>query len=257
MKETESLIRPSADGQENVWNTSGTYGTPRTSLELQDCDVSFRQPDGTALSVLRGASLSAVAGESLALVGRSGSGKSTLLNVLGLLTAMDRGSYSIAGTVASDLDERSASEIRSRTFGFVFQDYMLMARHDVLTNVELPLLTSPASQWRRRRELAQEAIAAVGLSDKERVKPNQLSGGQQQRVAIARAIVRRPQFILADEPTGALDPDTGHEIISLLLTLSAEGAGIILVTHDKEIAQRCDRRLMLVRGRTGDMDHTR
>lgn len=229
------------------------YGTPRASLELRDCDVSFAQPDGTSLQVLRGASLSAVAGESLALVGRSGSGKSTLLNVLGLLTTMAGGSYSIAGQSARDLAERSASEIRAKTFGFVFQDYLLMARHDVLTNVELPLLTGPTDQWRRRHELAREAIAAVGLSDKERAKPNQLSGGQQQRVAIARAIVRRPTFILADEPTGALDPDTGNEIISLLLALRAEGTGVILVTHDKEIAQRCDRRIRLIRGETTDM----
>jgi putative ABC transport system ATP-binding protein len=202
--------------------------------------------------VLRGATLDAVAGESLALMGQSGSGKSTLLNVLGLLTGMDQGDYTIAGQSARGMDERAASTIRSSTFGFVFQDYMLMARHDVVTNVELPLLTSPGNQWRRRRELARAAIAAVGLSAKEKAKPNQLSGGQQQRVAIARAIVRQPRFILADEPTGALDPDTGNEIISLLLGLKQEGTGVILVTHDMEIAQRCDRLIRLVRGETNE-----
>ena len=220
------------------------------TLELRNCDVSFTQPDGTKLEVLRGASLSAAAGESVALLGRSGSGKSTLLNVLAMLTTMDGGEYQVTGRSVHDLDERAASEIRASMFGFVFQDYLLMGRHDVVSNVCLPLLTSTPDQWKRRRELAREAIAAVGLSDKERAKPNQLSGGQQQRVAIARAIVRRPQFILADEPTGALDADTGNEIISLLLGLRAEGTGIIIVTHDREIAQRCDRQIHLVRGRT-------
>ena len=244
------MTLPPTDHEQSRLGWTGAGSTRPVVLDLRDCHVSFRQPDGSTLRVLRGGSLQTVSGQSLALVGRSGSGKSTLLNVLGLLTGMDEGSYLIDGRPARELDERSASEIRSKTFGFVFQDYLLMARHDILTNVELPLLTGSATQWRQRRSLAREAIEAVGLSEKERMKPHQLSGGQQQRVAIARAIVRRPQFILADEPTGALDPDTGHEIISLLLGLRAMGTGVIVVTHDSEIAARCDRRIQLVRGET-------
>ena len=221
-------------------------------LKLVDCHVSFRQPDGNSINVLRGVSVVARPGETLAIVGRSGSGKSTLLNVLGLLAPPDVGDYRVAGVPTQSLDERSMARLRAQTFGFVFQDFALMPRHDVVSNVELPLLSATRDEWRQRRRLAREAVAAVGLSDKERSRPHQLSGGQQQRVAIARAIVRKPPFILADEPTGSLDADTGAQILSLLFSMQGRGAGVVLVTHDMEVARQCDRCIRLDHGQVLD-----
>jgi putative ABC transport system ATP-binding protein len=212
------------------------------SLRLRGCSVTFQQPDGSDLQVLRGVDLEVPRGESLAVLGRSGSGKTTLLNLLGLLMQVDEGEYSVDGLDVRQLSERQLADLRGREFGFVFQDYMLMPRRSAIANVSLPLLGGSSSEWAQRQALAERALATVGLHGRSKAYPNRLSGGQQQRVAVARALVRNPSFIMADEPTGALDPDTGQGIIELLLDLVQRGGRtLVLVTHDRELAAQCDR----------------
>ncbi|MFJ7127363.1 ABC transporter ATP-binding protein [Streptomyces sp. NPDC098101] len=223
------------------------------TLSLTDCHASFDQPDGTTLDVLRGVSMEVRAGESVAILGRSGSGKSTLLNVLGALTPPQRGSLRVDGGDVWARKPAQVARFRGATFGFVFQDYLLMPRHNALDNVALPQLCGSVTEWRGRRRRARRLLADVGLAGKEHARPAELSGGQQQRVAIARALMRAPRVVLADEPTGALDPDTGNEIVDLLLSVVADqGRSLVLVTHDLEIADRCDRRIHLVRGEIAD-----
>lgn len=201
------------------------------------------------LSVLNELDLVVHPGESVALVGRSGSGKSTLLSILGLLRTPDRGQYLVGGRPSHDLSERSLAALRAETFGFVFQEYMLMARHSVRQNVEVALSTASRATWADRRRLVDTSLELVGIADKARARPTILSGGQRQRVAIARALVRRPPVILADEPTGALDPATADSVIDLLLSASrTRGAALVIVTHDHDVAARMDRQLMLTDG---------
>ncbi|MEU1278857.1 ABC transporter ATP-binding protein [Streptomyces sp. NPDC005805] len=219
------------------------------TLSLTDCHAGFTQPDGTRLNVLRGVSLEVRAGESVAILGRSGSGKSTLLNILGALTPPQRGRLSMDGVDVWQQKPADVARFRGASFGFVFQDYLLMPRHSALENVALPQLNGSVKEWRGRHRRARTLLESVGLGDKTSARPSELSGGQQQRVAIARALMRSPRIVLADEPTGALDPDTGNEIIGLLLSLAHElGKSLVLVTHDLEIAGRCSRSIHLVRG---------
>lgn len=219
-------------------------------LEVRGCGHTFDQPDGTRHTVLDDLDLDVHAGESVALAGRSGSGKSTLLSVLGLLRAPGRGTYLVDGRPSHDLAERSLAALRAETFGFVFQDYMLMDRHTVRQNVEVPLSTAPRDTWADRYRLVDEALDLVGIGEKAGARPPTLSGGQRQRTAIARALVRRPSVILADEPTGALDPTTADSVIDLLLRAArTRGAALVVVTHDRDVAARMDRRLMLTDGR--------
>lgn len=219
------------------------------SLSLRDCHVSFTQPDGSTLNVLRGVSLDIRSGESVAILGRSGSGKSTLLNILGALAAPQRGTLHVDGQDVWAMPPSRIAGFRGATFGFVFQDYLLMPRHSALDNVALPQLSGTDKEWRGRYRRARALLAEVGLKGKEHARPAQLSGGQQQRVAIARALMRAPRYVFADEPTGALDPDTGNEIMELLLSLvSLEAISLVIVTHDPEIADKCDRSVHIVRG---------
>ncbi|KQT96649.1 ABC transporter ATP-binding protein [Sanguibacter sp. Leaf3] len=223
-------------------------------LEVRGCGHSFGQPDGGTLTVLDELDLEVHAGESVALTGRSGSGKSTLLSILGLLRNPQRGTYLVGGRPSHDLSERGLAALRAETFGFVFQDYMLMERHTVRQNVEVPLSTASRGLWSDRRRLVDEALDLVGIAEKAESRPPTLSGGQRQRTAIARALVRRPSVILADEPTGALDPTTADAVIELLLGAArARGAALVVVTHDPDVAARMDRRLLLVDGHLVDL----
>lgn len=179
-------------------------------------------------------------GEFVAVIGASGSGKSTLMNMLGGLDKPDQGQISIAGQALSRMNNRALAHFRNETIGFVFQQFQLLPKKSALTNVRLPM------QYRRPRqanelELARNSLDRVGLSDRVHHKPTELSGGQQQRVAIARALVGQPELLLADEPTGALDSRTSVDVMQLLVDLNRQGLTIVLITHDKEVADYADR----------------
>ena len=203
---------------------------------------------GAAVGALRGVSLRIRAGESVAILGPSGSGKSTLMNILGGLDRPTSGRYLLDGTDVSRMDQEALAEMRSRRIGFVFQNFNLLGRASALENVELPLLyTRLASRARKRKAL--QALSKVGLSERASHLPQQLSGGEQQRVAIARALVNEPSVLLADEPTGNLDTQTGSDILDLFGELNRQGITIVVITHDPEIARRCRRQIVLRDGR--------
>jgi len=212
------------------------------ALCLDHCAHAFPQPDGTFKTVLRDMSLEVDPGESVAIIGRSGSGKSTLLTILGLLRPIQAGSYLVDGEDTRDFSEAALANLRSETFGFIFQDFLLMARHSVRTNIELPLTTRGTDLWRGRRARVDHLLEQVGLGGLAGVRPNMLSGGEQQRVAIARSLAHRPRVVLADEPTGSLDPATADVVIQTLLQAArTEGVTLLVVTHDPQIASRMDR----------------
>ena len=200
-------------------------------------------------TILAGVDLTVQAGESVAIVGRSGSGKSTLLSVLGLFDRPDEGSYRLAGQDISRLPERKAAKLRSSHFGFVFQRFFLLKHLTAAQNVAMALVNGQGWQpRRRRRRLALAALDQVGIAHLAKHKPPKLSGGEQQRVAVARALVRQPRMLLADEPTGALDTETGNLVIDVLHAATAQGCGLILVTHDWDHARRMGRVLRLAEG---------
>jgi putative ABC transport system ATP-binding protein len=195
-------------------------------------DVEVRALDGVSLAI--------DAGEFVAVMGPSGSGKSTLMNILGCLDRPTGGRYVLAGREVSRLRKNELADVRSRTLGFVFQNFNLLPRTSALENVELPLLyQGPGGRERRAR--AAEALDRVGLGQRRDHTPNQLSGGQQQRVAIARALVTRPRVILADEPTGNLDSRTSLEVMALFQELGGQGITIIVVTHEPDVAEFASR----------------
>lgn len=222
-------------------------------LSLHQINKVFGEGD-LALHVLKDVSLEVERGEFVSIMGPSGSGKSTLMNILGTLDKPTSGSYFIQGEPVHDLSERQIARLRNESIGFVFQHFFLLARSPAVANVELPL-TYAGRGRAERREVAKKALDRVGLSAKYNSLPNQLSGGEKQRVAIARAISTNPRFILADEPTGALDTTTSGQIMELFHGLNAEGTTIIMITHEQEIADHA-RRIVRIRDGRIESDET-
>jgi putative ABC transport system ATP-binding protein len=214
-----------------IQDLTKVYGSDRAELAV-------RAVDGISFRVERG--------ESLAIIGPSGCGKSSLLNILGCLDRPTDGSYALDGRDMAALDDDELAALRNRHIGFVFQSFNLLPRMSAAENVELPLLYGAV---KNSRELARSALQRVGLESRAHHLPSELSGGQRQRVAIARAIVTRPSILLCDEPTGALDSRTGRDVLELLLSLNADGATLIIVTHDLGIARGLARAIRMKDGR--------
>ncbi len=208
-------------------------------IELKDIYKIYSDGD-SEIRALDGVSLFVDKGEFVAIVGSSGSGKSTCMNIIGCLDIPTSGKYFLNGNDVSELNEKELAHIRNRELGFVFQQYNLIPKLNILENVELPLLYKGVKA-KQRREMAMIALERVGLGDRASKFPSQLSGGQQQRVSIARALAGNPPVILADEPTGALDSKTGKEVIDFLKKLNSEGTTIVLITHDNDIASKIKR----------------
>ena len=217
-----------------------------TILSMRGIVKQYRMGDEIQ-TVLRGIDLDVKQGEFVAVLGPSGSGKSTLMNIIGCLDTPNEGTYTLHGRDVQGLDESELAQVRSREIGFIFQSFQLLARLDALQNVELPLIYHgmPASE---RPARARQMLERVGLADKLHHYPNQLSGGQQQRVAIARALANNPTILLADEPTGALDQQTGRQVMGLFHDLNEEGHTIIMITHDIAIALHARRIVRILDG---------
>ncbi len=208
-------------------------------IELKDIykiyqmgDEEVRANDGITLTIYKG--------EFVAIVGKSGSGKSTLMNIIGALDVPTEGEYHLGGEDVSDMTDDELAEIRNKMIGFIFQQYNLLPKLNLLENVELPLLYAGVGAA-ERRERAMAALEKVGLKEKYKNMPSQLSGGQQQRVSIARALAGNPSLILADEPTGALDSRTSRDVLNFLKQLNEEGNTIVMITHDSSIAMEAKR----------------
>jgi putative ABC transport system ATP-binding protein len=206
---------------------------------LNDIKKSYHLPS-REVEVLKGITLEIKRGEFISIMGPSGSGKSTLLNLIGCLDRPTAGEYLLEGISINTLSGNKLAEIRNKKIGFVFQSFNLIPRLSAIKNVELPLLYAGVSVDERHKK-ARELLNKVGLSERGDHMPNELSGGEQQRVAIARALINEPAIILADEPTGNLDSKTGQEIIEIFKAIHAEGAAVIMVTHERDIAGQAER----------------
>ena len=218
--------------------------TKKAVISLRNIKKSYQLGENR-VSVLHNICLDIEEGDMVALLGTSGSGKSTLMNILGCLDVADSGEYILDNKQVSSLSAKELSFLRSRKIGFIFQSFNLLPRMTALENVALPLLYAG---HRNSNELALKALETVGLGDRAHHEPNQLSGGQRQRVAVARAIVSNPAKLLADEPTGKLDSKTTEEIMGLFHELNKQGRTIIIVTHEKEIADECRRQIHMKDG---------
>ena len=221
-------------------------------IHLQDVNKTYygAQP----LHVLKGISLDIGKGEFVSIMGASGSGKSTLLNILGILDNYDSGTYELAGVHIWNLSERKAADYRNRMIGFIFQSFNLISFKTAVENVELPLFYQGVSR-RKRHQMALDYLDRLGLLDWAEHYPNELSGGQKQRVAIARALITRPQIILADEPTGALDSKTSVEVMQLLKQLNQEdGMTIVVVTHESGVANETNKIVHIKDGIIGQIE---
>ncbi|MDR3251845.1 MAG: ABC transporter ATP-binding protein [Tannerella sp.] len=196
--------------------------------------------NGAPLHVLKGVDFDIHRGEMVSLMGASGSGKSTLLNIIGILDTYDSGDYYLDGRLIKDISESRAAELRNRMIGFVFQSFNLISFKNAVENVALPLYYQGVSR-KKRNILAMEYLDKVGLRDWANHLPSEMSGGQKQRVAIARALITQPQVILADEPTGALDSVTTIEVMELLREVNRTGISMVIVTHEKSVADATDR----------------
>ena len=216
-------------------------------IELKDITKSFQNGEET-VEILHGINVTLNEGEFTSIMGPSGSGKSTLMNIIGCLDKPTAGIYSLAGQNISSMSETKLAHIRNEEIGFVFQNFMLLPRLTALQNVELPLIYAGVDK-KERRKRALAALTKVGLAERSNHLPNELSGGQKQRVAVARAIVNNPKFILADEPTGALDTKTSKQIMDLFYELNKQGATIIIITHDREIGEAAARQIVIRDGK--------
>jgi putative ABC transport system ATP-binding protein len=203
--------------------------------------------DGVTVAALRGVSLTIAEGDYVAIVGTSGSGKSTLMHLLGALDRPTSGTLLIDGRDVSTLGPAEMAKLRNETIGFVFQSFHLLPRTTARDNVALPLVYRGTGR-RERRERAATMLERVGLAHRIDHRPNQMSGGEQQRVAIARALITSPAVLLADEPTGNLDSTTGQQVLTLLESLNAEGVAVVLVTHDRDVAARARRQIVMKDG---------
>lgn len=215
-------------------------------IEFQSVYKIYQMGD-SLVHALNGVSFTVDKGEFVAIVGQSGSGKSTAMNIIGCLDVPTSGKYFLGGVDVSTMEDDQQAEIRNKMLGFIFQQYNLIPKLNVLENVELPLLYAGVPEH-ERRERALRALDRVGLANKSKNRPNQLSGGQQQRVSIARALAGDPSVILADEPTGALDSRTSREVLSFLKQLNREGDTVVLITHDNSIAVKAQRIIRLQDG---------
>lgn len=220
---------------------------PMPLVEFFDIYKIYTMGD-TEVRALDGISFSVFEGEFVAIIGQSGSGKSTCMNIIGCLDVPTSGTYNLNGTDVSKLTDDEQAEIRNKTLGFIFQQYNLLPKLNILDNVKLPLLYKGLRD-QEQNERAMDALERVGIADKAHHKPSQLSGGQQQRASIARALAGAPSVILADEPTGALDSKTSAEVIDFLIELNKQGNTIILITHDNQIAARAKRVIRIQDGK--------
>lgn len=220
-----------------------------TLLSLTGVTRSITIPDADPLTILSGVTIDIDPGDRVSVIGRSGSGKSTLLNLFGLIDQPTSGDLLFDGEPVATMSANRRARIRGRDVGFVFQQFNLLDGRTALENVELPLLYAGGASFWRRRRFATAMLERLGLGHRLETLPRLLSGGEQQRVAIARALVRRPRLILADEPTGALDVETGQAVMDLLDEVATEnGATLVTITHDLAIARRSPRRFQLDRG---------
>ena len=213
-------------------------------LDLKDICKDYLQGKDS-VPVLKDINLSVDNGEYLAIMGPSGSGKSTLMNIIGCLDRQTSGTFTFDDIDISKCNDRQLSEIRNKKIGFVFQNFNLLPRESAVENVELPLLYAGVPR-KERRDIAREALVRVGLEERINFRPTQLSGGQKQRVAIARAMVNNPRLLLADEPTGALDTKSGEQVMEMFQNLNDEGVTIVMITHEREIAEHA-KRIMFIR----------
>ncbi|UAT30478.1 ABC transporter ATP-binding protein [Bacillus badius] len=220
-------------------------------IELRDVQKHYRS-GGEKLPILRGVNLHVEKGEYVAIMGKSGSGKSTLLNLLGTLDVLDSGEYELAGQAVHRMGKGKRAALRNEKIGFVFQQFQLIPNMSVYQNVLLPL-TYGQKRWSGKRTKVLHLLKEVGLFHKRNQKPSRLSGGEKQRVAIARALVNEPDLILADEPTGSLDEETTENVLQLMEQVHADGATVIMITHDLEVAKRAERILLLRNGMLKEM----
>ena len=216
-------------------------------IEFQDVCKYYQMGD-TTVKAADHISFQVEQGEFLAIVGQSGSGKSTCMNIIGCLDVPTSGTYLLGGQDVGSMNKNELASIRNKMLGFIFQQYNLLPKLDLLENVEVPMMYAGVPKY-ERRERARVALELVGLGDKVKHKPNQLSGGQQQRASIARALVGEPAVILADEPTGALDSHTSREVLGMLQKLHDAGNTVVLITHDNSIAVQAQRIIRLEDGR--------
>ena len=222
---------------------------PEPVIKIRDLVKVYGQGDA-ATNALRGISLNILPGEFIAVMGPSGSGKSTLMNILGCLDRPTSGTYILDGEDVSDLDRIDLAEIRNEKIGFIFQSFNLLPRLTAVQNVILPMLYDGRNRWTREEmeDRAIKLLASLGLGDRLHHRPSELSGGQQQRVAIARALVNEPAILFADEPTGNLDTESSREVIDILKSIQEQGATIVMVTHEPDVAAHAQKTIHVLDG---------